>query len=111
MKHFTCVTDKMKSLLSHIHLYNTLSPQLRVNRGELSPKSFMVDHILDCLTQPFSSHNSICQYIPYSKFALIALDRTTSAKPKNLNEHINMAYEATKSIAVKEDQALKKECH
>ena len=28
--------DKMKSLLPHVHPDNALSPQLRVNRGELS---------------------------------------------------------------------------
>ena len=109
----TCVTvtDKVKSLLSHVHPDNALSPQLRVNRGELSPKSFIVDHILDSLAQLFSSHNSICQDSIDSKFALVALGRATSAKLENLDEHVNMVVEATKSFFVKEEQALNKECH
>ena len=97
----------MKSLLSHVHPDNALSPQLRVNRGELSPKSEIVDHLLDSLAQVFSSHNSICQDVTDSKFALVALGRATSAKLKNLDEHINMVSEATESILVKEEQALK----
>ena len=100
----------MKSILSHVHPDNALSPQLRVNLGELSPKSSKVDHILDSLAQPFSNHNSISQDSADSKFALVALGRATSAKLKNFDEHINMLSEAPKSIAVKEEQALKKEC-
>ena len=64
--------DKAKSLLSHVHPDNALSPQLRVNRGELSPKSFIVDHLLDSLAQIFNSHNSIVQDMTDSKFALVA---------------------------------------
>ena len=90
----------MKSLLSHVHPDNALSPQLRVNRGELSPKSFIVDHLLDNLAQFLSSHNLICQDIIDSKFALIALGRATSAKLKNLDEHVNMVVEAIKSLVV-----------
>ena len=41
----TIVTDKVKSLLSHVHSGNALSPQLRVNRGELSPKCVIVDPV------------------------------------------------------------------
>ena len=100
----------MKSLLSHVHPDNALSPQLRVNRGELSPKSFKVDHILDGLAQLFSSHNSIDQGRTDSKFALVALGRATSAKLENFDEHIHIVVETTKSIAVKEEQALNKEC-
>ena len=100
----------MKSLLSHVHPDNALSPQLRVNRGELSPKSFKVDHLLDSLTKLLSSHNSICQDMVDSKFALVALGRATSAKLENLDEHIDMVFQAMESIAVKEEQALIKEC-
>ena len=106
----TIVTDKVKSLLSHVHPDDALSPQLRVNRGELSPKSLMVDHLLDSLAQLFSSHNSIWQDIINSKFALVALGRATSAKLENLDEHVNMVSEAIKSIVIKEEQALNKEC-
>ena len=76
--------DKVKSLFSHVHPDNALSPQLRVNRGELSPKTFMVDHIPDSLAQLFNIHNSICQDTIDSKFALVAFGRATSAKLKNL---------------------------
>ena len=100
----------MKSLLSHVHPDNALSPQLRVNRGELSPKSFIVDHILDSLAQVFSSNNSISQDIFDSKFALVALGRATSAKLENLDEHVNMVVEAKQGLLVKEEQALNKEC-
>ena len=93
----------MKSPLSHIHPDNALSPQLRVNRGELSPKSFMVDHILDSLAQLFSSQNSICHDIIDSKFALVAFGQATSAKLKNLDEHVNIVFEAIKSSVVKEE--------
>ena len=79
--YFTHVLDEIESLLSHVHPDNALSPQLRVNRGELSPKSFIVDHILDSLAQLFSSHNLIShQDILDPKFALVAFGRATSAK-------------------------------
>ena len=100
----------MKSPLSHIHPDNALSPQLRVNRGELSPKSLIVDHLLDSFAQVFSSHNSILQDSIDSKFALVALGRATSAKLKNLDENIDMVSQAIKSSVVKEEQALNKEC-
>ena len=100
--------NKVKSLLPHVHPDDALSPQLRVNRGELSPKSLMVDHILDSFAQLFSSHNLIFQHLIDSKFALVALDRATSAKLKNLDEHVNVVVEATKSIVIKEEQALKR---
>ena len=104
----TCEANKVKSLLPHVDPDNALLPQLRVNRGELSPKSFKVDHLLDSLAQVFSSHNSVVQHTLDSKFALVALGRATSAKLKNLNEHVNMVSQATKSSDIKEEQALKK---
>ena len=100
----------MKSLIPHVHPDNALSPQLRVNRGELSSKSVIVDHIPDSLAQLFYSHSSICQDIADSKFALVALGRATSAKLKNLDQHVNIVFEAIKSSVVKEEQALIKEC-
>jgi len=90
----------VKSLLSHVHSDNALSLQLRVNRGEFSSKSFMVDHLLDSLAQVFNSHNSILQDMADSKFALVALGRATSAKLKNLDEHINMVSQVIKSSIV-----------
>ena len=81
-----------------------------MNRGELSPKSFMVDHISDSLAQLFSIHNSICQDTIDSKFALVAFGRATSAKLKNLEKHVNMVSPAIKSITVKEEQALNEKC-
>ena len=104
----TCEADKVKSLLSHVHPDNALSSQLRVNRGELSPKSFIVDHILDSHAQLFSSHISIVQDRINSKFALVALGRATSAKLQNLDQHVNMVSGAMKSFTVKEEQTLNK---
>ena len=102
--------NEVKSVLSNVHPDNALLPQLRVNRGKLSPESFMVDHVLDSLTQVFSSHNSIFQDIADSKFALVALGRASSAKFKNFYKNVKMVFEATKSTTVKEEQALNKEC-
>ena len=99
----TCEANKVKSLLPHVDPDNALLPQLRVNRGELSPKSLIVDHILDSLAQVFGSHNSIFQDTTDSKFALVALGRATSAKLENLDEHVNTVFEATKSSIVKEE--------
>ena len=82
--------DEEKSLLLHLHPYNALSPQLRVNRRKFSPKSFKVDHILDSLAQLFSCHNLIVQDMIDSKFALVALGRATSAKLENFDEHVNI---------------------
>ena len=90
----------MKSLLSHVHPDKALSPQLRVNRGELSPKSVIVDHLPDSLAQLFSSHNSIVQDLIDSKFALVTLGRATSAKLENLDEHVNIVFEAKKRFSV-----------
>ena len=45
-----------------------------------------------------------------SKFALVALGRATSAKLKNLDEHINVKSQSIKCSFVKEEQALNEEC-
>ena len=45
-----------------------------------------------------------------ASLALVALCLATSAKLKNLDEHINIVVEATKSSVVKEEQALNVEC-
>ena len=82
----------MKFLLPHVYPDDALSPQLRVNIGKLSPKSFIVDHILDSLAQDFRSHNSIFQVKIDCIFALVALGRATSAKLEYFDEHINMVF-------------------
>ena len=102
--------DKVKSLFLHVHPDDALSPQLRVNRGELSPKSVIVDHIPDSLSKVFSNYLLICQDISNAKFALVALGRATSAKLKNLDKHINMVCQAMKRISDMEEQALNEEC-
>ena len=101
---------KVKSRLSNDHPDNALSPQLRVNRGELSTKSFKVDHIPDSLAQVFSSNNLILQDIVDSKFALVALGRATSAKLENLDENINIVLQTMESLVPQEEQALNDEC-
>ena len=103
---FTCVPDEVKPLLPHLNPDDALSLQLRMNGGELSLKSLIVDHLLDSLAQIFSSHNPILQDIIDSKFALVALGRATSAKLQNLDENIKMVFEAIKSTVAKEEQAL-----
>ena len=44
---------EVKPLLSHLNPDYTLSPQLRVDGGELSSKCVIVDHLLDKITQLF----------------------------------------------------------
>ena len=56
----TCVPDKSKPFLHHLNPDNSLAPQLRVNGGELSPKSVVMDHFLDDTAQfPRRSNISI----------------------------------------------------
>ena len=69
-----------------------------------------MDHLLNSLAKFSSSQNSISQDRIDSKFALVALGRATSAKLKNLDEHVNMVSMATESLVIKEEQALHKEC-
>ena len=52
----TWIPNKAKPLLLHLNPDDALSPQLRVDGGELSPNCVMVDHLLDSLTK-----FSICQ--------------------------------------------------
>ena len=49
----TWVSDEVKPLLSHLNPDYALTPQLRVDGGELSSKSVEVDHILDMIAQLF----------------------------------------------------------
>ena len=69
-----------------------------MNRGELSPKGVIVDDFLDSLAQLFSNHISMFQETIDSKFALVAL---ASAKLENLNDYVNIVFEATKSKIAK----------
>ena len=97
----------MKPLLSHLNPDYALSPQLRVDGGELSSKCVIVDHLLDNFAQLFHiRHFSILYCTVDGKFALVALCRATSAKLQNLDQDIHTELEATKSIVVKEEQAL-----
>ena len=49
----TCVADEVKPLLSHLNPDYTLSPQLRVDGGELSSKCVIVEHLVDKIAQLF----------------------------------------------------------
>ena len=50
----TCVADEVKPLLPHLNPDDPLSPQLRVDGGELSSKCVIVDHLLDMIAQFFN---------------------------------------------------------
>ena len=76
----TCVLDKAKPLLLHLNPDDALSPQLRVNRGELSPNCVIVDHLLDSLTKSSIRLISILQDIIGCKFTIVAFCRAASAK-------------------------------
>ena len=72
--------------------------RLRVDRGKLSSKCVIVDHLLDKIAQLFHIrfiHISIRQDIANSKFTLVALCRATSAKLQNLDQDIHTELEAT----------------
>ena len=87
--------DEVKPLLSHLNPDYTLSPQLRVDGGELSPKCVIVDHLLDTITKLFHmGHISILQDLIDSQFTLIALCRATSAKLQNLDQDIHTELKA-----------------
>ena len=96
----------MKPLLSHLNPDYALSPQLRVDGGELSSKCAKVDHLLDKIAQYFVSHIFTYQDIADREFTLVALCRATSAKLQNLDQDIHTELEATQSFVAKEEQAL-----
>ena len=86
----------MKPLLSHLNPDYALSPQLRVDGGELSPKCMIVDHLLDIIAQLCHREVSIViQDAIDCKFTLVAFCRATSAKLQNLDQHIHTELEAT----------------
>ena len=58
MKKKTWVSDEVKPLLSHLNPDDALSPQLRVDGGELSSQRVIVDHLQDDCAQ-LSRHISI----------------------------------------------------
>ena len=92
---FTCVPDDVKPLLPHLNPDDALSPQLRVDGGELSPESFEVDHFLDKASKSTINHISIQQDMIDSIFALVALCRATSAKLQDFDQDINIELEAS----------------
>ena len=82
--------DEVKPLLPHLNPDDALSPQLRVDGGELSSESFPVDHFLDKASK-FSINNiSIREDMIDSIFALVALCRATSAKLQDFDQDINI---------------------
>ena len=90
--------DEVKPLLSHLNPDYALSPQLRVDGGELSPESFPVDHFLDKASKSTINHTSIQQDMIDSIFALVALCRATSAKLQNLDQDIHTELGAMQSF-------------
>ena len=64
----------MKSLLSHLNPDYALSPQLRMDGGELSPNCEIVDHLLNKVPQLFLIRQiSIHEDIVDGKLTLVAL--------------------------------------
>ena len=85
----------MKPLLSNLNPDYALSPQLRVDRGELSTQSVIVDHLLDKIAQLFHiRHISIHKDITDCEFTLVAPCRATSAKFQNLDQDIHSELDA-----------------
>ena len=73
--------NEAKPLLPQLNPVNALSPQLRVDGGELSSECVIVDHFLDSLAHLSRSYvMSIVQNIINCIFTLVALCRATSAK-------------------------------
>ena len=83
----------MKPLLLHLNPRDALSPQLRMDRGELSPKSEVMDHLLDIGTQVSPSHVPIHQDNVNCIFTLVAFCRAACAKLQNLCENVNFELE------------------
>ena len=90
----TCVTNKPKPLFPHLNLDDALLPQLRMDRGELSSKSEVMDHLLDIGTQVSSSLVSIHQDNVNCIFTLVAFCRAACAKLQNLCENVNFELES-----------------
>ena len=65
-------------------------------------------HTLDNTTQLFIRHISIVFCAIDSIFTLVALCRATSAKLQDFDQHINIEFEAYKSLISKEEQALER---
>ena len=98
----------MKPLLPNFHPDDALSPQLRVDRGELFPENFPVDDFLDKAFKFSINHISINQNIVDSIFTLEAFCRASSAKLQDFYQDINIELEAFKSFVAKEEQALER---
>ena len=100
--------DEVKPLLPHLNPDDALSPQLRVDGGELSPESAIVDHFLDKASKFSTNHISIHEYKIDSIFTLVALCRASSAKLQDFDEDVDVKFEAFKSFVAKEEQALER---
>ena len=98
----------MKPLLPHLNPDDALSPQLRVDGGELSPESVIVDHFLDKASKFSINHICIHQDRIDSVLTLVALCRASSAKLQDFDQDINIEFEAFKSLISKEEQALER---
>ena len=98
----------MKPLLPHLNPDDALSLQLRVDGGEFSPESVIVDHFLDEASKFSNNHICIHQDRIESVLTLVALCRATSAKLQDFDEDIDVEFEAFKSIVVEEEQALER---
>ena len=98
----------MKPLLPHLDPDDALSLQLRVDGGELSSESAIVDHILDIAFKSIINHICIHQDSIDSIFTLVALCRATSAKLQDFDEDVDVKFEVSKSSIAKEEQALER---
>ena len=98
----------MKPLLPHLDPDDALSLQLRVDGGELSSESAIVDHILDIAPKFSIKHICIRQDRTDSILTLVALCRATSAKLQDFDQDINIELAASKSSIVEEEQALER---
>ena len=85
----------MKPLLPHLNPGDALSPQLRVDGGELSPESFEVDHFLYTASKFSINHICIHQDRIDSVLTLVALCRASSAKLQDFDQDIDNELEAS----------------
>ena len=100
----------MKPLLSHLNPDYTLSPQLRVDGGELSSKCVPVDHLLDKIAQLFRMRRLIyIKGIADGKLTLVALCRATSAKLQDFDEDIDMSLRPSRVVSLRKSR-LCREC-
>ena len=102
----TCITYEVKPLLPYFYPDDALSPQLRMNRGKLSPESVIVDHLLDNIAKLSDVYIPIFQDTTDCVFALVAFYQAASAKLQNFQENINSVPESKQGCVAEEEQAL-----